>query len=74
MNQECPVRGLYKYKRSPAKWDSFCIYTPGLRVIFWFFLMTQKEQYAYLRLWAMPSHEKSMVISGESQQKNAKGR
>jgi hypothetical protein len=26
-------------------WDSYCIYTPGLRVIFWFFLMTQKEQF-----------------------------
>ena len=37
-------------------------------------LSIQKNNTLYLRLWAMPSHEKSMVISGESQQKNAKGR
>ena len=44
MNQRCPVRGLYKYSRRYPHWDtSYCIYTPGLRVIFWFFLMTQKE-------------------------------
>ncbi len=44
----------------------------GLRLVFGSFVDT-KEQY-YLRLWAMPSHAKSMVMSGESQQKNAKGR